>query len=114
MDRENCEGKNGRAPLMMVPMVALFAAVLAIGSCAKHRRHLHQHEGPEGHGGHERHAHPRHHECGCADERHCRRDHGPVKVLIEPLQILEKRFASGEIDEDEFRRRRSVLQENAQ
>jgi uncharacterized membrane protein len=28
--------------------------------------------------------------------------------------MLEKRFASGEIDEDEFRRRRSVLQENAQ
>lgn len=111
MDCENCEAKNGRAPFIMVPMVALFAAVLGIGSCAKHRRHSHQHEGPEGH---ERHVHPRHHECCCSNERHVHPDHGPVKVRIEPLQILEKRFAGGEIDEDEFRRRRNVLQENAQ
>lgn len=114
MECENCEGQNGRA---LFAMVALFAAALGIGAFAKHRRHRHQHEGPGGPDGHEFCADHLHHECGREGERRGGgrgRGHRPGRSRIDPIKMLEKRFASGEIDEDEFRRRRSVLQENAQ
>jgi uncharacterized membrane protein len=37
----------------------------------------------------------------------CRR--GPGRQKFDPTRILDKRFASGEIDEDEYQRRRGIL-----
>lgn len=113
MECENPEGQNCRA---LFALVAMFAAALGLGAWAKHRRHRHQHEGPGCRDGHEFCSHHRHHECGREGEgrRGRGRGGGPGRSRIDPIKMLEVRFASGEIDEDEFRRRRSVLEEDAQ
>ena len=36
----------------------------------------------------------------------------PERPASTPMQILQERFARGEIDEEEFRRRREVLQKS--
>jgi len=110
MECENCEGPDVRALLRAVPVVAVVAAV-GLGACAKRRHHLHAHEGT--HSGdereHEHGAHWPHHEHEHEELRHARRVYGPIRRGMDPLRILERRYASGEIDEDEFRRRRHVL-----
>ena len=114
MECENCEGPEVRALLRAVPVVAIFAAV-GMGACAKRRHHLHSqeeaHSGRDhdhGHGAHWRH-HEDEHEHEHEDLRHGRRGYGPLRRGMDPVRILERRFASGEIDEDEFRRRRHAL-----
>ena len=114
MEWKNREGHNDRALFMMVSKVVLIAAVMGVGACARHCRHRHLQDGSSSHDGHDGREHPRHCGCGDREDRHGGRGHGPAKSKIDPLRILERRFASGEIDEDEFRRRGSVLQENAQ
>ncbi len=129
MENENCEGHDAHPFFMIVPKVALLATVMGIGACARHRRHrqLELEGGCAEHDGH----------CGCQPSRHrgpgqrghrfdgpghgpqerdvhfAGPEHAPAKPKAGPLEILETRFANGEIDEDEFRRRRGVLQENA-
>jgi len=87
----------------IVRIMALVATVVALGAGVRHRRRSHGHE----HGGnHDDNG------CGCKEnccKRRANRRHG---VRTNPLRILELRFACGRIDEDEFRRRRRVLQEH--
>ena len=111
MESENCEGHDDRALFMLASKIALFAAVFGIGACARHRRRHHLQDASRSRDGHGDGAHARHCECAGREDRHGDRGRGPAKSKIDPLRILEKRFASGEIDEDEFRRRWSVLQE---
>ena len=118
MEHENCENHRGPGPSVVVVKMALLAAVLGVGACARHLRHRHVREGNDvpgcrcprhGKGGdraerHDGHDGPR--GCGC-------RDHRPAGAVVGPLEILATRFANGDIDEDEFRRRRDVVQENS-
>ena len=39
-------------------------------------------------------------------------DHDHVEHVTDPRRILDERFARGEIDEEEYRKRKAVLQEN--
>jgi hypothetical protein len=43
------------------------------------------------------------------DGRNHGHSHGQGRRGFDPMRILDKRFASGEIDEEEYQRRRSVL-----
>lgn len=110
MECENCEGPDVRALLRAVPVVAIFAAV-GLGACAKRRHRKHSHEDTLSGDGHDHGhgAHWRHHEEEREDLHHGRGFYGSLKRGMDPVHILERRFASGEIDEDEFRRRRRVL-----
>ena len=119
MDNENCDAHHDRALAMLVPKMVLLAAVMGMGACARRRHRRHLLEGSPGHDGHEMRGdggHGDHRGCGGCGHRHGGRHggfhEGPASSKNTPQRILEKRFASGEIDEDEFRRRRSVLQEN--
>jgi hypothetical protein len=116
MDSESCVGRDRHSLLRKVPVVALVATLVGIGASAAQRRHLHEHEheGVDPHEGRCGGGHGHHHECQGVEGRHGRGDHGPAKGRMSPLQILEKRFASGDIDEDEYRQRRSVLLETVE
>jgi hypothetical protein len=99
---------EGRKGLGLVGLVAFLGAV-SIGACCKHhvcRKHDQHCEGncKRCHG----HGHEVGHGCG-ADGGYGR---GSERRLIDPTSILDKRFAAGEIDEDEYKRRRDVLKEN--
>jgi len=106
MKCENCNEQRGPGPLLLIPIVALFGAILSIGGCLKrhhrksergdwHDRHWHGPGGMRGRGP----------EFGGMHGP----GFGPGRQRIDPLSILERRYAKGEIDEDEFQRRRSVL-----
>jgi hypothetical protein len=94
-------------------MAALLLAVIAFGIGAKHR-HSREHEGGDGHDGHESGTDSHGHRCRCKGKCCGERVHLGGNLRNDPLKILELRYASGKIDEEEFRRRRSVLQENLQ
>ena len=84
---------GGSGPLVLVPLMALFGAVVAIGTRVKHRKGHTCQCGHGHHGGHGPHD-----------------DHGPgPDHEDDPMRILDRRFASGEIDEDDYLRRREVL-----
>jgi hypothetical protein len=100
---DNSEGSRGGVLVALVPVAALFAAVMGIGAGARHRRHSRHHDDPTGHRGC---AHSRHHACGEGEGRCDDRD------ASTPLVMLQRRYASGEIDDDEFRRRWGVLHEH--
>lgn len=111
MHHENCEDMDSGALLRKVPLVALFATVVGAGACARRRQHRRDHEGAGRWGGlrHGRAHHFEHHED---DGLHWGEFAGAAKRRMDPLRILERRFAIGEIDEDEFRRRRRVLMDD--
>ena len=112
MECENCEGPEARALLRVAPMVALVVAALGAGvsACARRRHHRRHHEGPSGSRGYG-HAH---HDGAVGDDAR-RGDRGGTMATVDgdAFEILAQRFANGEMDEDEFRRRRSVLSEFA-
>ena len=125
MENEKCEGHNDHLMYMLVPKALLLATVMGIGACVRHRRHRHLHDGPAKHDGHCGCQHPRQRGSGDPEHHHDGPDHAPHQMEHRegpghlpprpqqgPVEILELRFASGEIDEDEFRRRLSVLHEN--
>ncbi|MBW4030751.1 MAG: SHOCT domain-containing protein [Acidobacteria bacterium] len=97
MEVERCEVANRQGTVLTVPAVAFLVAVLGagVGALARRRRRR------------------RHHGVAGSDEG--RSDHGRPTGTIDAdaFEILARRFASGELDEDEFRRRRSVLSELA-
>jgi uncharacterized membrane protein len=51
--------------------------------------------------------------CGCLCDRrvHDRKDDRRKKRSTTALEILEERFARGEIDKEEFREKRRILEE---
>ena len=110
MECENCEGPEARALLRAVPMVALFVAALGagVGACARRRHHRRHHEGPSGSGGC---CHGRHHGVVGNDAEQGDQGRTIVTGDGDAFEVLAQRFANGELDEDEFRRRRSVLSE---
>ena len=84
---------GGSGPLVLVPLMALFGAIVAFGARLKHREGRTCQCGHGPHGGHGPHD-----------------DHGPgPDHEDDPMRILDRRFASGEIDEDDYLRRREVL-----
>lgn len=97
----------------VVRMAALLSGVIAFGIGAKHR-HSREHEGRDGHEGHESGSDSHDDGCRCKDKCCGERVQLRGNLRNDPLKILELRYASGKIDEEEFRRRRSVLQENLQ
>jgi len=130
MDCENGKQCNPRTAVIAVIFV-LSWAMLGAKACARHRRHRgerdgnceacadgyarHMHGVGHGHGHHMGHD-PDHHmghgpDHGPGYGRGP--DRGPQRQKFDPKRILDKRFASGEIDEDEYRRRRQVLEETA-
>ena len=107
MDSENCSARCGSGLVALVPLIVLGGAIAGIG-CRK--RHSH---GGEGHDGCK---------CGHREGGHCRQcghEHGSVhehvhgRHGVDPMRILDQRFAAGEIDEDDYLRRRTVLKENS-
>ena len=108
MDIENTEGECCRGSLLLVPVAALFVAMIGAGAsaraCRRHRSR--RHEGPGGPGTCR---HPRHHEV--RDDVDAHDAHENATLEMDPFDILARRFANGELDDDEFRRRRSVLAE---
>ncbi len=132
MDNAKCEGHHDHQMCMLVPKAIVLATLMGIGACVRYRRHRRLREGTGVDGGHCGCRHPRrrgsehsdhsehaeHHHEG---SHHAPHDpsihpegpgHAPPRSQPGPIEILEVRFASGEIDEDEFRCRLSVLHEN--
>jgi hypothetical protein len=104
-----CGDFEGRKSLGLLGLVAFLGGVVSIGACCKHHvccRHDQHCEGNckrcHGHGHEDRHGRG-------ASEGYGR---GSERCQIDPMSILDKRFAAGEIDEDEYKRRRDVLKEN--
>ena len=96
------EGKStGSGALARFIALTVTAIALGMGLC--HRRRSHGDEKSGERGGHG---------CGCRGKCCGDSAHGRIDVRSDPLRILELRFASGKIEEDEFRRRRGVLQEH--
>jgi putative membrane protein len=84
---------NGVGIFFFIMMVLVFAAVLWLLLASSHHRDVHGHASHHpGHPGHSGHA-----------EHH----RGPD---FEAMRILERRFASGEIDDEEYLRRRKLLE----
>lgn len=114
MDSENCTARRAGGLVVLLPLIALFGAIAGIG-CCKRRRHCGEEHEERGDGecGHRGHGHCRHcgHGCHCGHGEG--RAHGPGRQGFDPMRILDKRFAAGEIDEDEYLRRRTVLKENS-
>ena len=110
MECENCEDSDVRALWRAVPVVAILAAA-GLGACAQRRHRKNSYEDTHAGDDQNHDARWRHHEHEHQHEDRHRghRFYGPLKRGTDPLHILERRFASGEIDEDEFRRRRRVL-----
>jgi putative membrane protein len=82
---------NGVGFFFFILLIVFFGAVLCLLLSSTHRRNLHGHSSfaPHPHG-----PHPEHH--GGQD--------------LEARRILDRRFASGEIDEEEYLRRRKLLE----
>jgi hypothetical protein len=105
--------EQGNAGLsIVVPVIAFFGALVGLSAWAKRRRHSGRHHRNCGCkcGEHE---HRNGHGCGCDNGGGPRRGHGPGRHRIDPMRILDKRFASGEIDEEDYQRRRQVIKENS-
>ncbi len=118
MESQSHEGRSDRPMNVMVAKAALLATVMGIGACVRHRRHDSRHAEAHGHEGSQDHGGCRGPHCGGRGHREAPDHgeglgHGPARRRRGPVQILEKRFASGEIDEEEYRRRRDVLREEA-
>ena len=110
MDSENCMRRTCSGLVVLLPLIALFGAIAGIGRCKRHRHFGEEHE-ERGGGecGHRGHGH-----CGHCGHGHGEgREQGPGRQGFDPMRILDKRFAAGEIDEDEYLRRRTVLKENS-
>ena len=111
MHRESCKEHGIAGFLLFVPVVVLIGAI--VGRCANARHHSgdlghgrHCGGGPRGHLGHG-------HGHGFQDGRGPGPEHESRRRGFDPMRILDRRFAKGEIDEDEYQRRRNVLKENA-
>ena len=103
MGEHECRGVDARGLCVFLPVAALLALVgLKVGKkhhegCAKdgcarcvgYARHHAEHGHGEGHGP------------------------GPMRRRMDPLRILDKRYAAGEVDEDDYLRRRQVLKDNS-
>ena len=110
MDFENCTARRGSGLVVLLPLIALFGAIAGIGRCKRHCHCGEEHEGhDDGECGHRGHGHG----CHCGHGHGEGREHGPGRRGFDPMSILDKRFAAGEIDEDEYLRRRMVLKENS-
>jgi hypothetical protein len=121
VNSKNYAEHRGDEVVVLLPLLALFGAVVGIGFWKKRR---HRHEKHRGHDGRECGHFTHGHACHCGDSGHGhsgRSDHhesrgreqGPRRRGFDPMRILDKRFAAGEIDEDEYLHRRKVLKENA-
>jgi putative membrane protein len=104
---------NGVGPFFLLFLILVFMAILFVALSAAHRRDGHghspfSHHGPGHHG-------PDHHGPGS----HGPSNHGPGHHFegsgnnTEARNILDRRFAAGEIDEDEYVRRRKLLEGDA-
>jgi putative membrane protein len=76
---------NGVGLFFLLLLLLLFAAILWLAVTTSHRREMH---------GHSRWSNPPGHHFGADGEAR---------------RILDRRFASGEIDEEEYQRRRKLL-----
>lgn len=112
MHEHECRGVDARRLCAFLPAAALLALVgLKVGKkhhegcakdgCARCAGYAHHHA-EHGHGEGDDHA--------GAQGGH---GPGPMRRRMDPLRILDKRFAAGEIDEDDYLRRRQVLKENS-
>ena len=131
MDEHECRGVDARGLCVFLPVAALLALVgLKVGKkhhegcakdgcarCAGYARHHAEHGHGEGHdhaGAHGEHG--AHHEhAGGFEFRDFGNGHGPgpMRRRMDPLRILDKRYAAGEVDEDDYLRRRQVLKDNS-
>ncbi len=129
MHEHECRGGDARGLCALLPVAALLALVgLKMGKkhhegcgegkcahcahCAGCARHHAQHgHGDHGHAGNHDET-SEHHEHGPGREF---RDFGPgpMRRRMDPLRILDKRYAAGEIDEEDYLRRRQVLKDNS-
>jgi hypothetical protein len=106
--------EQGYAALsIVVPAIAFFGALVGLSACVKHRRRSDRHHRNCGCQCGEQHEHRNGHGCGCDNGGAPRHGHGPGRHRIDPMRILDKRFASGEIDEEDYQRRRQVIKENS-
>jgi hypothetical protein len=104
-----CGDLEGRKGLGVLGLVAFLGAIVSMGACCKHRACCDGHD--------------QHYGCSCERCRghgYDRHGHGADGGYgrgsgrrIDPMRILDKRFASGEIDEEEYKHRRDVLRENS-
>jgi putative membrane protein len=81
--------RGGIGLLILLLLILFFGALVWILVTSTHRR------GPGGHGPYWDHQHGPDHPHGSGHD--------------DPIGILDKRFAKGEIDEDEYQRRRKLL-----
>lgn len=105
MECKDYECQRGLGLLILVTV----GAIVGVAACLKHRRHRSRGDGCcEVKGG-----------CDCGHRhqdghRHGHGNgHGAGRGGFDPMRILDNRFASGEIDEDEYLRRRDVLKRDA-
>lgn len=142
MQENGCCEAKGLGLLAVLPAAALFAMIgVGMGKkhhhghghggcgrggcahcarCVGCARHHAEHDERHDHGAHDHdaHDHDAHDHEGRAEHGFARefRSHahgpGPARRRMDPLRILDKRYASGEIDEDDYLRRRQVLKDN--
>jgi uncharacterized membrane protein len=100
-------------PIFLLLLILLIMGVVFLALSAAHRRDGHG-QNPFSHHG------PGHHGPGHDGSGHDGHDHhGPGHHFEQPdndneaRKILDRRFASGEIDEDEYSRRRKLLEGEA-
>jgi putative membrane protein len=87
----------GGGAIFLLLFILFFAAIVFLALSSTHRREGHGHgHGPFSHHG------PGHH----GPDHHSERSDNPN----EARRILDRRFAAGEIDEDEYLRRRKLLE----
>lgn len=103
-----CGDFERRKGLGLLGLAAFLGAVVSIGACCKH--HVCR--------GHDEHCEGSCKRCQGHEDGHGRGaggwyGRGSEGRRIDPMRILDKRFAAGEIDEDEYKRRRDVLKENS-
>jgi hypothetical protein len=98
----SCLNDDQRQCFGLLGLLMVLLAVMCKVAAKKHHRHAHGEAKCCVHDSH-------HHECHEHGPHHePPHPHGPGDE-DEPLRILERRFASGAIDEDEYRQRRQVL-----
>ena len=107
MGSENCAGRRGSGLVVLLPLIVLFSAIAGIGCCKRHCHFGEEHD--DGKCGHRGHGHCRR----CSHDHGSVHEHGLGRQGFDPIRILDKRFAAGEIDEDEYLRRRMILKENS-